>query len=86
MGMSDLSRIINVAWRFVDMGVKRMMIELEGITENVRWWRTDVIQAILREPPMEKVMFEVAELKVFNWYIREFRVDVNLFVNRSQII
>ena len=35
---------------------------------------------------MEKVMFEVAELKVFNWHIREFGVDVNLFVNRSQII
>ena len=23
---------------------------------------------------------------MFNWYIREFGVDVNLFVNRSQII
>ena len=36
MGMSDLSRVIHVAWRFVDMGVERMMIELEGITDNVR--------------------------------------------------
>ena len=35
---------------------------------------------------MEKVMSEVAELKLFNWYVREFGLDVNLFVNRSQII
>ncbi|KAF2174813.1 putative sulfonate biosynthesis enzyme [Zopfia rhizophila CBS 207.26] len=35
---------------------------------------------------MEMVMFEAAELKVFNWYIREFGVDVNLFVDHSQIV
>lgn len=63
-----------------------MMIESEGITENVKSWRTDVIQAILREIPLEKVMFEAADPKVFNWYIREFGVDVNLSVDRSQIM
>lgn len=44
-----------------------MMIESEGITENVKSWRTDVMQAILREVPMEKIMFEAAEPAVFNW-------------------
>jgi len=67
MGTSDPSRVIDIAKRFVDAGVERMMIESEGITENVKSWRTDVIQAILRELPMEKVMFEAAEPKVFNW-------------------
>lgn len=86
MGTSDPSRVINMAKRFVDMGVERMMIESEGITENVKSWRTDVIQAILREIPLEKVMFEAADPKVFNWYIREFGVDVNLFVDHSQIV
>jgi phosphosulfolactate synthase (CoM biosynthesis protein A) len=66
--------------------VERIMIESEGITENVKNWRTDVIQAILRELPSEKVMFEAADPKVFNWYIREFGVDVNLFVDHSQIV
>lgn len=46
----------------------------------MRQWRT-VFQVILRELPMEKVMFEAAEPKVFNWYIREYGVDVNLFVD-----
>jgi phosphosulfolactate synthase (CoM biosynthesis protein A) len=34
------------------------MIESEGITENVKSWRTDVIQTIMKELPREKVMFE----------------------------
>lgn len=86
MGTSDPSRVINLAKRFIGAGVERMMIESEGITENVRSWRTDVIQAILRDIPMDRVMFEAAEPKVFNWYIREFGVDVNLFVDHSQIV
>ncbi|KAF3057121.1 Phosphosulfolactate synthase [Daldinia childiae] len=87
IGTSDPSKVINMAKRFVqDAGVERVMIESEGITENVQAWRTDVIQAILRELPLENVMFEAADPSVFNWYIREFGVDVNLFVDHSQIV
>jgi len=86
IGTSDPSKVINLAKRFVDAGVERMMIESEGITENVKTWRTDVIQSILREIPMDKVMFEAADPSVFNWYIREFGVDVNVFVDHSQIV
>ena len=35
---------------------------------------------------MEKVMFEAADPDVFNWFIREFGVDVNVFVDHSQIV
>jgi phosphosulfolactate synthase (CoM biosynthesis protein A) len=66
--------------------VERIMIESEGITENVKSWRTDVIRGILRELPAEKVMFEAADPKLFNWYVREFGADVNLFVDHSQIV
>ncbi|KAK5172012.1 uncharacterized protein LTR77_003649 [Saxophila tyrrhenica] len=86
VGTSDPSKLLNMAKRFVDAGVERMMIESEGITENVNSWRTDVIQKILNELPMEKVMFEAADPSVFNWYIREFGIDVNLFVDHSQIV
>ncbi|KAJ5818252.1 hypothetical protein N7474_003843 [Penicillium riverlandense] len=36
--------------------------------------------------PPENVMFEAADPKVYNWYIREFGIDVNLFVDHSQIV
>ncbi|KAI9804631.1 MAG: hypothetical protein M1833_006705 [Piccolia ochrophora] len=86
IGTSDPGRVVNLGKRFIDAGVERMMIESEGITENVKTWRTDVIQQILKELPLEKVMFEAADPKVFNWYIREFGPDVNLFVDHSQIV
>jgi len=85
-GTSDPFKVISLGKKFLDAGVERLMIESEGITENVRSWRTDVIQAILKEIPMERVMFEAADPRVFNWYIREFGIDVNLFVDHSQIV
>ncbi|KIW83051.1 hypothetical protein Z517_02294 [Fonsecaea pedrosoi CBS 271.37] len=85
-GTSDPSKVINLGKKFLEAGVERMMIESEGITENVKSWRTDVIQAILRDLPQEKVMFEAADPPVFNWYVREFGIDVNLFVDHSQIV
>ncbi|KEZ39554.1 putative Sulfonate biosynthesis enzyme [Scedosporium apiospermum] len=85
-GTSDPAKIIQMGKRFIDAGVERIMIESEGITENVKSWRTDVIQQILRDLPPEKVMFEAADPPVFNWYIREFGAHVNLFVDHSQIV
>ena len=62
------------------------MIESEGITENEKTWRKDVIQCILKGLPMKSVMFEAADLALFNWYIRDFGIDVNLFVDHSQTV
>ncbi|KAH8743854.1 hypothetical protein F5883DRAFT_364308, partial [Diaporthe sp. PMI_573] len=87
IGTSDPSKVVDMGKRFIhEAGVERIMIESEGITENVKSWRTDVIHGILWELPPEKVMFEAADPKVFNWYIREFGADVNLFVDHSQIV
>ncbi|KFZ10013.1 hypothetical protein V502_08380 [Pseudogymnoascus sp. VKM F-4520 (FW-2644)] len=66
MGTSDPSKLVDMGKKFIAAGVEIMMIESEGITENVRTWRTDLIQKILRDLPMENVMFEAAEPKVFN--------------------
>jgi phosphosulfolactate synthase (CoM biosynthesis protein A) len=85
-GTSDPSKVVSLGKKFIDAGVERMMIESEGITENVKSWRTDVIQTILRDLPLDKVMFEAADPPVFNWYIREFGIDVNLFIDHSQIV
>ncbi|KAJ5122825.1 uncharacterized protein N7443_002924 [Penicillium atrosanguineum] len=86
IGTSDPGKLINLGRKFLDAGVERLMIESEGITENVKSWRTDVVSKIMKELPSEGVMFEAADPKVFNWYIREFGIDVNLFVDHSQIV
>jgi hypothetical protein len=36
IGTSDPSKVVQLGKRFIDAGVERMMIESEGITENVK--------------------------------------------------
>ena len=62
-----------------------IMIESEGITENVKTWRTDVPPKIIDALGLDKVMFEAADPEVFGWYVKNYGPEVNLFVDHSQI-
>ena len=85
-GTRDPSWAIAQAKRFLDAGAEIIMIESEGITENVDPWRTDVPARFIDEIGMEKLMFEAADPDVFAWYIKNYGADVNLFVDHSQIV
>ena len=85
-GIRDPAWIVKQARRFLDAGAYMIMIESEGITENVTAWRTDVPAKIINELGLEKVMFEAADPEVFAWYIKNYGPDVNLFVDHSQIV
>jgi len=85
-GTRDAGRLVHQARRFIDAGAYLIMIESEGITENVASWRTDVISAISNSLGLEKVMFEAAEPRVFGWYVKNYGPEVNLFVDHSQIV
>ncbi len=63
-----------------------IMIEPEGITENVKAWRTDVVAKIINALGLEKSMFEAADADVFSWNIKNYGAEVNLFVDHSQIL
>jgi phosphosulfolactate synthase (CoM biosynthesis protein A) len=63
-----------------------IIIESEGITEQVREWRNDVVARIVSELGLEHVMFEAAEPDVFSRYIKNYGIDVNPFVDHSQIV
>lgn len=85
-GTRDVDWAIKQAKRFLDAGAYMIMIESEGITENVKTWRTDAAAKIINSLGIEKVMFEAADPDVFAWYIKNYGVDVNLFVDHSQIV
>ena len=85
-GTRDPNWAIAQAKRFLDAGAEIIMIESEGITENVEPWRTDVPAKFISELGMEKLMFEAADPDVFAWYIKNYGVDVNLFIDHSQIV
>ena len=85
-GTRDPEGAIEQARRFLEAGAYMIMVESEGITENVRVWRTDVPAKIARDLGLERVMFEAAEPDVFSWYIKNYGPEVNLFVDHSQIV
>jgi phosphosulfolactate synthase (CoM biosynthesis protein A) len=85
-GTREIRLLLDDARRFLAAGVPMVMIESEGVTENVREWRTDVVAAIADEIGLGQVMFEAADPAVFEWYIQTHGPEVNLFVDHSQIV
>ena len=85
-GTRDPEGAIAQAKRFLEAGAYMIMIESEGITENVKTWRTDVPAKIANALGIEKVMFEAADPEVFAWYIKNYGPEVNLFVDHSQVV
>lgn len=74
------------AHRFIEAGVDLLMVESEGVTENVAHWRTEVPARLVEELGLAHLMFEAADPHVFDWYVRTYGPDVNLFVDHSQIL
>ncbi len=85
-GTRDVGTAIDVARRTLDAGAYMVMIESEGITEEVHTWRADVVSEIVGALGIEKVMFEAADPEVFGWYVKNYGPEVNLFVDHSQIV
>ena len=85
-GTRDLDWVIAQARLFLDAGAHLIMIESEGITESVRTWRTEVPARFASALGLDKLMFEAADPPVFEWYVKNFGPDVNLFVDHSQIV
>jgi phosphosulfolactate synthase (CoM biosynthesis protein A) len=85
-GTQDPGWMIAKAKRFIDAGAYMIMIESEGITENVETWRTGAAAQVINALGLEKPMFEAADPEVFGWYIKNYGPEVNLFVDHSQIV
>ncbi len=85
-GTRDPEGAIRQARRYLEAGAGLVMIESEGITENVKQWRTDVVAEFVNALGVDHVMFEAADPEVFAWYIKNYGPEVNLFVDHSQIV
>lgn len=85
-GTGDVTRAVEIARRCVDAGAHMIMVESEGITENVRAWRTDIVGELVSRLGTEHLMFEAADPAVFAWYVQRYGPEVNLFVDHSQIV
>jgi phosphosulfolactate synthase (CoM biosynthesis protein A) len=85
-GTKDVGDLIARATKALEAGADIIMIESEGITENVVEWNTRPVAEIINGVGLEHVMFESADPPVFEWYIKNYGNEVNLFVDHSQIL
>lgn len=82
----DIGDLVDRGKRALDAGASIIMIESEGITENVNEWNTGAAASIINGLGLENVMFEAADGPVFEWYVKNYGNEVNLFVDHSQIL
>ena len=82
----DVGDLVDRGRKALEAGASIIMIESEGITENVAEWNTGAAAAIMNGLGMNNVMFEAADPLVFEWYIKNYGNEVNLFVDHSQIL
>lgn len=85
-GTLDVGWAIRLARRHLEAGASLIMIESEGITENVRAWRTDAVARFVEALGLESLVFEAADPEVFAWYVKSYGPEVNLFVDHSQVV
>lgn len=69
---------IRLAQCFLDASAYLIIIESEGITENVKTWRTDVPAGVIGTLGLEKMMFEDARSGGLRLYIKNYGPEVNL--------
>lgn len=84
-GTGDVSYAIRLGQRYLEAGAEMLMVESEGITEDVHQWRPEVVSAMVDAIGLEQLMFEAADPAVFAWYVRMYGAEVNLFVDHTQI-
>jgi phosphosulfolactate synthase (CoM biosynthesis protein A) len=77
---------IRLAEQYFELGIDRVMVESEGLTEQVATPRVDVIARLASGLGLDRLMFEAADPAVFTWYVKTYGPDVNLFIDHSQIV
>ncbi|SJM59510.1 phosphosulfolactate synthase [Gulosibacter sp. 10] len=82
----DIGDLVDRGRKALDAGASIIMIESEGITENVGEWNTGAAASIINGLGLENVMFEAADGPVFEWYIKNYGNEVNLFVDHTQVL
>ena len=72
----------------LDAGAKILMLESEGITEDLPplKWKKDVVKKLVDKFGYVTWMFEASDPPVFKWYLKSFGTNVNLFIDHSQVV
>ena len=67
-------------------GAWKILVEEEGLTENVKEKRFDVLGKMASSCEVSKLIFEACEPEVFNWYLHKLGPEVNLHVDAEWVL
>jgi phosphosulfolactate synthase len=70
----------------LDAGAWRVLVQAEGLNEDVEQSNDRLIQDLVGEFGLEKLIFQAKEKGLISWYMRSFGARANLDVDSDQII
>ena len=63
-----------------------LMVLNNGSFRYVDEWAYDLVYRLVRTVGLERIVFEASEPATFNWLVKSFGTDVNLFVDPSDLM
>ena len=88
MDYRSFEEFLKEAQAYLKAGAHILMIESEGLTEDLppEKWRIDIIKKLIGKLGYKNLMFEASDPPVFKWFLKHVGMDVNLFIDHSQIV
>lgn len=84
----DEDRLLRTMDRCLSAGAWKVLLESEGLTESRHpdQFRWDVVGKVAHAFPLDSLMFEADDPRVWNRYVHDLGPEVNLFVDHSRVL
>lgn len=83
---ANVDMIIYECEKSLEAGAWKITIEEDGVFRYVKEPAYDLVYKLVRTIGLDRLMFEASDNVTFNWLIRTFGCDVNIFVDPSDLM
>jgi phosphosulfolactate synthase (CoM biosynthesis protein A) len=83
---ANVDMIIYECEKCLEAGAWKITIEEDGVFRYVKEPAYDLVYKLVRTIGLDRLMFEASDNVTFNWLIRTFGCDVNIFVDPSDLM
>ncbi|KAF5188254.1 Phosphosulfolactate synthase [Thalictrum thalictroides] len=84
--VEDVDLLLRRAERCLEAGADMIMIDANDMCKFSDSLRTDIVAKIIGRLGLEKTMFEAANPKTSEWFVKRYGPRVNLFVDHSDVM
>lgn len=78
--------LVNKIQACIAAGAPKVVIEEEGLTQNVANWQTDIMFKIGANCPLDKLVFEADDRQVYTWYMKHFGPNMSFHVDMKDCL